>query len=90
MLRETSVLGLRCTGRGREGRVFVTTVIEGEDEEVMKGGVWDLEWVIGEDGVTSRDDIYRWACLSHRKKAGEHGSRHRRTPLSDLGKSKTS
>ena len=41
----------------------MTAVIEGEDEEVMKDGVWDLEWswrwVIGEDGVTSRGDNYR-------------------------------
>ena len=52
MLRETSVLRLRLAGRGREGGDFVTVVIEGEDESMMKGRVRCLEcdWgrVVGE------------------------------------------
>ena len=38
VLRETSVLGRRLAGRGRS-KAWVTVVIEGEDEEVVKSGV---------------------------------------------------
>ena len=36
VLRETSVLGQRLAGRGREGGAFLTMVIKGEGEDAMK------------------------------------------------------
>jgi len=46
MLRETSVLGRRPSGKGRS-KALVTMVIEGESEDAMKSGVRCLEcdWV---------------------------------------------
>jgi len=38
-LRETSVLGLRLAGTGREDGAFVTLVIEGEHKDTMKSGM---------------------------------------------------
>ena len=43
-MRETSVLGRRLAGRGRRSRTFVTIVIEGDGEDVMKSRVSWLEY----------------------------------------------
>ena len=52
MLRETSVLGLRLAGTKREGRAFVTLVIEGEHKNAVKSEErssergWGWEWLV--------------------------------------------
>ena len=47
MLRETSVLGVKLAGRGREGRAFVIVIIEGEGEDAMESRVCWLECAWG-------------------------------------------